>query len=279
MIALPEPYVVERRDELIILALSRVVDAVRSVVDRGTLFDYAERAEAAAALAGRGTAWRVPAPPGSGGPTQWLVRHYRRGGLVAAPLLGDRYLAVGPARPVREIRVSHEARQRGVSTPEVLAGVIYPAGPFYRADLATAFIPDTHTLADLLFGEARREHAETERGEGGGWGARTGAPAEREAGCRAAGRAIRTAHDAGLVHRDLNLRNILLQRGAAGFAAYLLDLDAAWLVDRAGGVELRERRAMLRRFWRSAGKFERKTRQWLADAELEAFEAGYAGDG
>ena len=88
-------------------------------------------------LAGRGRTWAVPAPrPGPGGARGWVVRHYRRGGAVAR-WLRDRYLALGEARPVAELRASLEAARRGVPTPGVVAGAVYPAGALYRADLVT----------------------------------------------------------------------------------------------------------------------------------------------
>src|SRR5204863_45148 len=69
---------------------------------------------------------------------RWVVRRYHRGGRVAA-LLRDRYLRWGSSRPLREAHVSGELLRRGIPTPRVVAGAIYPDGAFYRADLMTEF--------------------------------------------------------------------------------------------------------------------------------------------
>jgi hypothetical protein len=53
------------------------------------------------------------------------------------------------------------------------------------------------------------------------------AAAEIAAAAAALGRALRRLHDAGGVHGDLHLKNVLLRRDAAGFDALLVDLDRA----------------------------------------------------
>jgi 3-deoxy-D-manno-octulosonic acid kinase len=133
------------------------------------------------------------------------VRHARRGGWMR--LLGDRYLD-RPPRPFLELAVSARLRALGVSTPEVLAALVIPARPGYRADLATEWIEPGHDLRALL------------------------APnmyplAARRAGLEAAGREVGRAHRAGLDHPDLNVGNLFLQAADSGWRAWLLDLDRA----------------------------------------------------
>lgn len=258
---LPAPYRSTTAGGATVIALPTAVEPVASaILAAGTLARYAAAREDAVPLTGRGTAYRIPVPGEAGGAAHaWLIRHYHRGGLVAGPVLGDRYLRLGEPRPVRELRVSHAARGRGVPTPEVVAAALYPAGMFYRADLVTGFVPDSLTLADLLFGHTSQQAS------------------ERAAGCGAVGALVRRAHDAGLVHADLNLRNVLLQRTEAGFVPFLLDLDAARLVDAGSGVAEPARRRMLARFWRSAGKFEDATGRQVEPDERKAFEAAYTG--
>jgi hypothetical protein len=80
-------------------------------------------------LVGRGPVHALPAPDGG----RWVVRPYLRGGVLAAPLLGDRHLRVGTARPVAEASASAEVSERGIRTPRVVAGAVYPSGAFCRA--------------------------------------------------------------------------------------------------------------------------------------------------
>jgi len=173
-------------------------------------------------------------------------------------LLEDLYLAVGVPRPLRELLVSTAARERGVATPEVAALAIYPAGPFYRADLATRYIPGSADLAQVLFGAQ-------------GFGAN-----ERIGALSAAGRLVRTAHEHGVVHVDLNLQNVLLEWTTGPPVARLLDLDRCRVLSRA--VPSGQRMAMLRRFDRSIRKWERRTGRLLQPAESEAFAYAYGRD-
>jgi 3-deoxy-D-manno-octulosonic acid kinase len=219
-----------------------VEDALRRY---GTLYSFA-RQHAQATLPGRTGAIVIDAP---GGP--WVVRHYARGGAVAA-VLGDRYLRFGRRRPWRELWASAWARARGIETPAVAAAVVYPGGPFYRADLATAHVPAAADLADTSIGPQRRNEE------------------ERRLAWHAAGRMVRDAAAAGLVHADLNLRNILIAWPLGLPRPYLLDLDRCRIVQRTAPHELA---AMIRRLERSARKFERQSGASLA-AELSAFRDG-----
>ncbi|HUF50549.1 MAG TPA: lipopolysaccharide kinase InaA family protein, partial [Longimicrobiales bacterium] len=199
----------------------------------------------AESFAGRGAAYRMRSADGD-----WLVRHYRRGGLVAR-VLDEEYLRVGVPRPLRELRASAAARSRGVATPQVVAAITYPAGPFYRADLATTFIEDGADLADITFGS---EQDAVQDGV-------------REAAWRAAGALLSTAFAAGVDHADLNLRNILV---TAGGTAYLLDLDRA--IVHEGSVSDVARNRMLERLHRSRRKLESIHGRPVGQTELRAFE-------
>ncbi len=202
-------------------------------------------------MAGRGTTWAVPAPaPGPTGAGGWVVRHYHRGGAVAR-WLRDRYLAVGEARPLAELGASVEARLRGIPTPSVVAGVVYPAGAFYRADLATEEIPGGVDLAAVLFGAA-------------------GAGTTQQMALTAAGRLVRALADAGVLHRDLNARNIVLQPDAEGPRAWVVDLDGC----RFGAPA--PARAMRRRLERSLRKLGAQSRRPLGRDAWGALGAGFA---
>ena len=224
---------------------------VRATLDGGaTLYDAATRA-ADAVLQGRGPVPVMVTPGGS-----WVARRYRRGGRVA-PVLGDRYLRVGEARPLGEARASAEAHRRGIPTPRVLAGAVYPAGAFYRADLVTELVPAAVDLGRLLFTD---EHDAAERGRV----------------LEAVGRLLARTAAAGIEHADLNAGNVLIARDPGGPSPLLLDLDRCRVL--AEGARAHPGR-MLARLARSLRKHERASGRPLAAAEWTALERAAGGGG
>lgn len=218
------------------------VDALESA---GTLYGYAASLPDAVRMKGRGVVYGIEVPGG-----RWAVRHSRRGGLVAR-WLGDRYLRAGVPRPIRELAASDAARRRGVATPRVIAVAIYPAGIFYRADVITEYIPDAVDLAGALFGPA----------------ALTGE--DRVRACEAAGRLVAGLGGRGLVHPDLNLKNILVVRSGGEVSAVLLDLDQCRMLDR---VSHGQRARMRRRLLRSLEKWQFRTGRRLSARERAALD-------
>ncbi|MDQ7074205.1 MAG: 3-deoxy-D-manno-octulosonic acid kinase [Gammaproteobacteria bacterium] len=130
---------------------------------------------------------------------RYVLRHYQRGGLMAA-LLGDRYFfgGVQRSRAWREWLLLQELHQLGLPVPQPLAARLVRNGLFYRADLITAQIEDAQTLGEWLL-------------QG------VSASLWREVGV-----VVRRFHDFGVFHADLNLNNILLDEQGA---VYLLDFD------------------------------------------------------
>lgn len=202
------------------------------------------------ALRGRGVTWSVPAADGGQG--RWVVRHYLRGGLVAG-WLGDRYLALGEPRPLAEARASEEARARGISTPRVVAGAVYPAGVFYRADLVTEAIPHAMDLAAFL--------------------ASPPASAGADEALAAAGALVRRLEVEGISHPDVHAGNVVIQTVGGGVRAHLVDLDRCRV--RPPGVPASARR-MRRRLERSLRKLERRSGTALPPSAWNALRAGYA---
>jgi len=226
-----------------IVAAEPVVPFIADVIRRhGRLREWAA-AHAVRTLRGRGATHVVDAPGGA-----WVIRPALRGGAIA-PLLHDRYLRLGTTRPVREMRISRRATDRGIPTPEVVAGVVYGRGLFYRADVVTRFVPDAMDLAALSLGPERPPEA------------------RRVEGWRAAGQLIRVAASAGLFHPDLNLRNVLISWTLDVPRAHLLDLDRCRFTLR---TKL-DRDAMVRRFNRSRSKLEAAAGFTVGAAELAAF--------
>lgn len=176
---------------------------------------------------------------------RWAVRHYNRGGALAAHL-GDRYLRVGRSRPERELRAAAVARARGVRTPAVIAGAVYPAGIYYRCDLVTEVVPGAKTLADTAH-------------------ATDGTRAWLDA-MAAAGRIASDLAEVGIFHVDLNAHNILFEEGDAS-RAWVIDLDRARVRSRPDS-DSAER--MLARLTRSVVKVGTPTGESLGDREVLA---------
>lgn len=244
---LPAGYQAFREGPVLLVARERDRAFVRGMVSRhGTLAAYAA-ANSRHVLAGRTRTHVCEGPDGL-----WVVRHAVRGGAFRKRL-GDRYLGIGVPRPIRELRASARARALGIATPEVLACAVYEDGIYYRADLATRFIEGSADLAALSFGPD--PPAEVVRAEA--W--------------RAAGRLIASAFAIGLVHADLNVKNIVVTTADGITRAHLLDLDRCRFKAR---LSKEDRSAMLDRLDRSIRKFERRTNRSLTAAERAGLEDG-----
>ena len=217
------------------------------------LHAWAASREGAKPLVGRGPVYAVAAPaPGPEERPRWAVRRYRRGGWVA-PLLGDRYLRSRVSRPVRELMATAEARARGIPAPAVVAGVVYPAGPFYRADFVTELIQDARTLEALIFGSG-------------------GTPDASDL-LREAGRLVGRLEQASVLHADLNAANVLLVRGDTASGARVVDLDRCRIL----ALDARPvGDGMRRRLERSLRKQAARYGRPFTGAEWYALTAGYA---
>ena len=192
------------------------------VRQHGTVFEAASRLPRLGELRGRGVAVVAEI---AGRPCG--VSHYQRGGAVAR-VLEDRYARFAQNRALRELRVSESVRARGVATPPVKCAAWYVHGGFRRFDIVTTYIADSRDLATELFAsEADPRHA-----------------------LRLSVKLIRDMLRAGLVHKDLNLKNVLI----APDRAYILDLDRCKVEE---GVAAGAAQAMRERLLRSLEKWER----------------------
>lgn len=174
------------------------------------------------------------------GREQWVLRPYRRGGLIAR-LSESRYLWTGleRTRAFRELRLTAHLHALGLPVPRPVAAAVTRAGPTYTAALITVRIPGAGALAECL---AEAEPALLER----------------------VGATIRRFHAAGLDHVDLNARNLLIDRTGK---VWLIDLDRCRLRAPGGWQE-----DNLARLGRSLAKF-------AAPAEaMSAIRRGYASD-
>lgn len=223
----------------------------------GNLERAGAHADDALALEGRGAVHAVAAPTGG----RWVIRRYHRGGAMG-PILGDRHLRQGTPRPWVETRASEAARRRGIPTPRVVAGVVYPARLFYRAELVTEYLPRSVDLAGLLFDEAPPE----------GWDD----PRLRSSALHDAGALVVRLAEAGILHRDLNARNLLVHRDDDDEPTMsVLDLDRA-RVRRVGSVDpLR----MATRLERSLRKIEQSSGRPLGEREWAGLAQGLGTEG
>ena len=209
-----------------VVARKAQLEAICSVLTSGTLYQYAARHPEARPLSGRGIAYAVPLPGGE----RVVVRHNRHGGLLA-PITGDRFLA--PTRAPRELAAAIRLTAHGVPTPEIVAYVVYDAGPLLRrSDVASREVADSADLAAVLT---------------------SGTPQEQRTALAAATSLIALLSACGARHHDLNVKNVLLApRQSATPTAYVLDVDRVEF-SRPGDSRVTE--GNLERFMRSARKW------------------------
>ncbi|WP_425283430.1 3-deoxy-D-manno-octulosonic acid kinase [Halomonas daqiaonensis] len=157
-------------------------------------------------------AWRqrglvVGEAPGRGvslflavGKEEWVLRPYRRGGLIAQ-LSERRYVWTGlqRTRAFREFHLTAGLHAQGLPVPRPVATGVTRHGLVYEAALITVRIPGARALSELL----KRGDADA-------------ALIER------VGATIRRFHNAGLDHVDLNARNLLVDTEGK---VWLIDLD------------------------------------------------------
>ena len=234
------------------LARGDLAAAVRTLLKHATLYEWAAGQAERTTFRGRGETYGVTL-----GGLPVVVRHARRGGALAG-LLKDRYL--GEPRFLHEIEMGALLTSAGLHTPPVVAAACYDAGLGHRADVATARI-DGQDLASIFFGEA--------------------APADPERGniLHAVGATVRRLHDAGFIHPDLQLRNILVgplnavpDRPRPSPTIFLLDVDTCRTIRPDDHTS---RKWNVNRFHRSWDKHNRQLGTKLTEDDRGAFTAGY----
>ncbi len=181
---------------------------------------------------GRGVIRSLETPHGT-----VLVRQCRRGGDLKN-LFRDKYLLHN--RPRQEIELHREAYARGVHTVLPVGACWSRSGVFFRGSVATLKVD-----ADDLYHKVK---------QGGG------ALPEELAAC---GRAIRSMHAAGVLHADLNMKNLLVH----GSEAWVIDFDKGRIVSDVGNVHARANFLRLRRSMVNHANI------LMFDAIVEAYEA------
>lgn len=239
----PAPFRSGRVHDAMLVAVPALFDALASRLRaHDTLYAWAEGQPQPRALQGRGVVYVAELDECA---TTVAVRHAWHGGLFA-PLTGDRFLV--PTRAPREAAVSLTLGERGIETPEVLAYALYPAGPgLRRVDVCTRYVANAWDFSAVLSGLAHG----LERG------------AAERAIVALLGRLAR----AGVVHPDLNVKNILLEpRDGSAPVAWLLDVDVVEFHD---GVP----RSIMQR---NLARLERSIRKWHRRHELPVDEGWLA---
>lgn len=128
-----------------------------------------------------------------------VLRHYRRGGLMAH-VSADKYFWRGEenTRPFREWHLTYRLHRAGLPVPAPIAARYVHNGLTYTGDLITEKLSTVGSLAECL---------------------RKGALSIMT--WILIGRCVRRFHDLGVCHADLNSHNILLSEETV----YLIDFD------------------------------------------------------
>lgn len=179
-------------------------DASRAGNAAASWFDpeyWRERNELDGEARGRGTVHFIRTGEEKG----LVLRHYRRGGLVAR-LSRDQYVWRGESetRSFREWQLLYQLHRAGLPVPTPIAARYRRQGYLYTADILTERLMDSESLASRLM--------------------RSGIPI---LGWITIGRCIRMFHNLGVYHADLNAHNILL---VADDLVYLVDFDRGRLM-------------------------------------------------
>jgi 3-deoxy-D-manno-octulosonic acid kinase len=156
-----------------------------------------------------------------------VLKQYLRGGW-AARVSRHHYVFSGfeRSRPMMEFKILEQLSAAGLPVPEPLAAICRRDGKFYSGWLMTRRIMDAEPLADRVA---------IRRGDPVMW--------------RKTGACIRRFHEFGLVHADLNARNILVGEGDV---IHLVDFDRSRIRkgdSRAFAVNLRRLHRSLQKNW------------------------------
>lgn len=221
-----------------------VFDGMRLRQAGPELLDPAHYGDAASPVAagGRGEAWFVRGEAGDA-----VLRHYRRGGLMARlGRQGYTWLGESRVRSLAEFRLLGQLHREGLPVPAPLVAGYWKKGLGYRAAILVERIAGARPLSQWLPDDVDR------------------APWE------AVGEMLARFHLVGLDHADLNADNVLVD---ARGEPWLIDFDRCTRRAADGGWRQRN----LRRLERSLDKLARHDRWRPGFARLrQAYEATLA---
>jgi 3-deoxy-D-manno-octulosonic acid kinase len=164
----------------------------------------ARRGQIVGEARGRGTAWYLRVQNHA-----WVLRHYRRGGLMRS-LSRDQYWWRGEedTRSFAEWQLTYHLHRAGLPVPAPIAARYRKQGFGYRGDIITERLTNVGSLAQAV----------------------AAAPLSVLTWI-AIGRCLRRFHEVGVCHADLNAHNIMIgqdpssQSDAAHERIYLIDFD------------------------------------------------------
>ncbi len=135
--------------------------------------------------------------------TQYALRHYRRGGLIAK-LSSDQfiYTSLKQTRCYQELSMLDFLKRHQLNVPAPIAAKVTRSGIFYRADIITEVVPQANELHQILQTQPIADET---------W---------HEIGLQ-----IKRMHKLNVCHYDINVKNILLQSNNATTTVYLIDFD------------------------------------------------------
>ncbi|MBI5779439.1 MAG: hypothetical protein HZA49_08290 [Planctomycetes bacterium] len=212
-----------------------------------SLFSVGGNTPGAGTVQGRGDYPVVKIKSSTGKEDEGVIRVYRRGGL-AGLVLPD--IFNNARRQLNELVLTEMGRMNGVPLPEIMGLQIKWVLPFfYRARIVVKKVSDAVTLEETLSflakeGDNRKELY-----------------TKKINLIASLVKAIRQLHNAGIYHRDLNIRNILVKRGGLDFTSYIIDLDKSAYELGSKGLSLDKRIDNLIRLNRSLDKMLFKTGQ------------------
>ncbi|MFA5795281.1 MAG: lipopolysaccharide kinase InaA family protein [Candidatus Brocadiia bacterium] len=143
----------------------------------------------------------------TGADTSAVIRQYKRGGLSSA-LLPDIFW--GNTRAINELNMTEQAIKSNVPAPEILGIITKPVfGPLCQLWIITKEI-DAPTLAEAIVSLGETDSPEE-------------LLSRKTNLFKMVNASIKKLHQAGILHRDLHIRNILVNRDKA----YIIDFDGA----------------------------------------------------
>lgn len=156
---------------------------------------HAERLSGELGSGGRGNTMLV-----GNVPRQFVLRHYRRGGLLGK-LVRDRYFFTGEdeTRSFAEWRLLKKMAEFDLRVPRPAAARYVRRGTFYTADLITVRIPEVRPLSAVIAAEEPKAEF---------W--------------ESIGSAIHEFHLAGVYHADMNAYNLQIDNKGR---LWMLDFD------------------------------------------------------
>ncbi len=230
-----------------VTGLHSIVNALATIVEQhGTLYEWAAERPQPRAMRGRAPVFVATLPDQD---ETVVVRHAWHGGLLA-PLTGDLFRM--PTRAPTEMARSWLLLGMGIPTSEVVGYARYNAIPgFRRVDVVTRFIPDAYDLGMIAAGLAPQ--------------------IDRDAALLATKALLVKLAAYGVVHPDLNVKNILLKQDRRGdVEALMIDVDV---------VQWDPTRPPLDTMRTNAARLIRSMRKWrtnfgcdVAEARMAAFE-------